>query len=151
MPPRIRRRTPVRLRSAKPAGSPAKGSLPSVGVKKRDPASLGGATGAPGGPARASGTSPSIRRGVERGALIAGTGLGVGAAFAIPNLFGGGDGGFFDFATDDPKDDPGGGDGGGGGGDSVFGALGEALGVNPGLLVIVVAAGGLIWLARRRS
>lgn len=119
---------------------------------KVDPASHAGASGAPGGVSRGSGRSPSIRAGIERGAVLAGTGVAVGAAIAIPRVLGSGDGLFDAFTHHDGGGDKKGGDDkhpnrDGGVADTVA----EALGVNTGLLVLGTTAGILIWLAKRRS
>lgn len=147
------RRTPARPEAPRPAESGSRGVLDHTARQRVDPADLGGSAGAPSGPVRASGRSPSIRAGAERGLLLAGTGAAVGLAVGLPRVFGGGSGGgLLDDVFGDGKPEPKGDDeDGGSDGSSLFDAAGEALGVNPGFLVLVVGAGTLIYLWRRQT
>lgn len=123
--------------------------LPSSIQSKPDPASISGPGGAPSGPARI-----DRRVSLRTGAAV-GTGLGLagGLTFGLPKLFDGGlggDGGFFDGFTNDP-DKPGGGNENPPGQDeTVLGGLADTIGVNKGLLALLLGAGGLIYLARRK-
>lgn len=82
-------------------------TLHQTAVIKPDPAAHAGSSGVPtGAETRASGRSPSIRAGIARGATLAGVGLGLGAAVAVPKLLGEGrQGGLDDVLFGTPKSD----------------------------------------------
>lgn len=106
MPAPARRRIVARPERAVPWEAGQRGTTPKTAVVKADPANLAGSGGAPSGPVRASGRSPSIRAGIERGAVLAGVGLGVGAAISVPKLLGEGrQGGLDDVLFGTPTQD----------------------------------------------
>lgn len=132
MPAPARRRIPARPERATPWESGQRGTTPSSATIKADPANLAGSGGAPSGPVRASGRSPSIRAGLQRGAVLAGVGAGVGAAIAVPKLLGEGrEGGLDDVLFGTPKSDR------DGDGKPDPSPPGEAL-LNPAVLLLLV-------------
>lgn len=145
------RRSPARPEAHVPAETGRGGVIDHTARPKPDAADMRGSAGVASGSVRASGTSPSIRAGAQRGLVLAGVGAGAGLALGIPRIFGGGSGGLLDVFTDDgskPKDDDGdkGGDGSG-----LFDTFGEALGVNPGFLVLVTGAVVVLYFYNRKG
>lgn len=140
MPAPARRRIPARPERSTPWETGQSGTAPSSATIKVDSANLAGSGGAPSGPVRASGNSPSIRSGVQRGAVLVGAGAGLGAAFAIPKLLGSGrSGGLDDLIFGTPKQDR------DGDGKPDPTPPGEAL-LNPAFILLAAAVVAVVWV-----
>lgn len=137
-----------------PADTGARGVLNFTSRRKADNAASAGSGGAPSGPVRASGASPSRFAGV-RGRQLAGAGIGAGAVVAglgagagVYKHLGSG-GGALSLLFGEPE--PEGGQPPSSKAPTLFGELGESVGVPGSLLGLAVVAGVLIWLSKRRG